>query len=65
MEIITKYISAYGKNCYGCKYHEKDVMIEVETENVNSYHDIFLTQEQAITLVESLQKIIKQNQQEN
>lgn len=50
MEVIAKNVSVYGKYAIGPKRHNKDII-----------HDIFLTQEQAMDLLEQLSKKIEAN----
>ena len=64
MELIIKTIRTYCKGVIGCKRHNRDVMISFthEAETVpNAVHDLFLTQEQAEGLLESLKATLEQN----
>jgi hypothetical protein len=54
-------IRAFDKNVMGCKRHKKDIMIAFQVENDSNIHDIFLTTEQAESLVAGLQKSLKIN----
>jgi hypothetical protein len=64
MELIIKSIRTYYRGVIGCKRHNRDIMIafthEAETEP-NAVHDLFLTQEQAVDLLNDLKKSLGQN----
>lgn len=55
-------IQAHNKDCIGCQKTKKDIMIGFQLEGSNTFHDIFLTQEQAKAFSESLQKQIHNNE---
>lgn len=64
MELIIKTIGTHYKGVIGCKRHNRAVMIAFthEEETVpNAVHDLFLTQEQAEGLLESLKATLEQN----
>ena len=64
MELIIESIRTYYRGVIGCKRHNRDIMIafthEAETEP-NAVHDLFLTQEQAVDLLNDLKKSLGQN----
>jgi len=60
----TRYIRAYGKGCYGCERHEKDVMLCVGIDNDSKMLDIFLDQKKAKEFSIELQRIIQENDKE-
>jgi len=64
MELIIKSIRTYYRGVIGCKRHNRDIMIafthEAETEP-NAVHDLLLTQEQAVDLLNDLKKSLGQN----
>ncbi len=65
MELIINSIRTYYRGVIGCKRHNRDVMIafthQAETEP-NAVHDLFLTQEQAVDLMNDLKKSLAQNE---
>jgi len=66
MEIQIKTITAYDKNCFGCKHHNKDVMIafkKVGESATDSFTDLFLTQAQAESLFDQLGDAINRNKE--
>jgi hypothetical protein len=64
MELIIESIRTYYRGVIGCKRHNRDIMIafthEAEKEP-NAVHDLFLTQEQAVDLLNDLKKSLGQN----
>jgi hypothetical protein len=54
-------IIVFSKNVIGCQRHKKEIMITFKVENDNDIHDIFLTTEQAESLIAGLQKSLKIN----
>lgn len=66
MQLQLKNIRAYGKWCYGCEKHGKDIMLafmyEGDKGNNGAFvHDLFLTQEMAEHLVEELADAVEGN----
>lgn len=43
LEIFPESINLYPKTCFGCRKHEKDVMLTIY--DGKTFHDVFLTQE--------------------
>ncbi len=64
MEFIVKTLQVHGKNCIGCLYHKKDVMISLSTLKDLYFHDIFLTNTQAQQLIIQLRKTLRNNEQD-
>ncbi len=64
MEIIVKDSSVHGKNCFGCKRHNKAVLISFSTSKDLRIHDIFLTSAQAQQLIIQLRKTLRNNEQD-
>jgi hypothetical protein len=64
MEFIVKTMHVYGKNCLGCQYHKKDVMLSFSTPEGLRIHDIFLTNAQAQQLIIQLRKTLRNNEQD-
>lgn len=64
-EINVSVIRAYSKHVSGCVRHKKDVMIAFTREKELGIVDLFLTQEQAISLMESLKDAIKLNDRDD
>lgn len=62
MNFIVKQITAYDRRVIGCETTEKDIMISY-THQDGGYHDVFLTQEQAVRLSEDLQLMIQRNEE--
>ena len=60
MELLTINTSVLGKECYGGKKHEKDIMLSISSDMVD-ITDIFLTKKQAKLLVTQLKTKLKQN----
>ena len=64
METIIDSIRAYDKQVFGCKNNERDVMISFSGGGEKILvNDLFLTQEQAETLLEDLQRVVESNQE--
>jgi len=64
MQLQLKNIRAYGKWCYGCEKHGKDIMLAFMhegDENPHGVHDLFLTQEMAEYLVCELTDEVNRN----
>jgi hypothetical protein len=63
MEVVVKYARSYHRRSIGCQRHERDVMIALSNERSTEFevHDFFLTQEQAILLIEDLKRVISIN----
>ena len=54
MEKIVTSISVHGHGCVGCQRHRRPVMVTIQDESDHvgcKFVDIFLTEEQARTLV--------------
>ena len=64
MDSTVDNIRAFDKEVHGCKRHKKDIMISFQTEGSRDFHDIFLTNEQAKGLIESLKKSLKTNSED-
>lgn len=61
-EIDVRNIVVHGKDCSGCKRHEKAIMLTyIENKEGAEIIDLFLTQEQAEGLILALSKNIKDN----
>ena len=52
LEIFPTTLHLYPKTCFGCKKHEKDVMLTIYDNE--TFHDVFLTQEQFDSLKDSI-----------
>lgn len=61
MEIKSETINVYDQKCFGCKRHEKDVMVSVGEGR--KIHDIFMSNEQAQELIVKLQTIVARNKE--
>lgn len=62
-----KYVAVNGKGCNGCVRHKKDVMVTITVAGPPSgtiFHDYFLTTEQASSLRDELDKVLKQNEED-
>mgnify|MGYP000888473574 CR=1 FL=1 len=64
MEFIVKDLSVHSKNCIGCGYHKKAVLISFSTPKDLRIHDIFLTNTQAQQLIIQLRKTLRNNEQD-
>jgi len=79
MEYIVKNIRAHTKHCMGCQKTNSDVMITFQTDRFAhqhmedlsaakephdiTFHDLFLTQEQAEAFYDELGKALKHNKE--
>lgn len=61
MEIIAKNIRVF-KNCIGTAKTNRDIMIAIGTESESEIHDLFLTKEQSLDLIEQLIKRLKEEE---
>jgi len=66
MELIVKHLQVYDRSVIGCKKHNSDVMIsfsqeKIEKESHDPIHDIFLSKDQAYTLIEKLKSVCDYN----
>jgi hypothetical protein len=61
-EIWPSQLQVYDKNCKGCKRHKSDVMISYMDSESADIIDMFITQDEAKSLVKELLKIIEQNE---
>jgi len=64
MQTIAKTIASYNRKCIGCQNAKRDIMVSVQGEDASHIDDIFLTQEQAKSLLSDLQSSIEQNEPE-
>ena len=62
-EVNVKNITVHDKNCIGCKKHDKYIMISYMDHNDknNNIIDLFLTQNQAYHLLNTLKQKIDEN----
>lgn len=58
---IVEVASVYNGECMGCKRAEKDIMVTLVTNDSPMFNDYFLTQKQAISLRDQLNKQIEYN----
>lgn len=61
-EVLT--ITAQGKDCIGCQKHQKDIMISYTSKGEDQIIDLFLTEYQARTLLENLNKLFAERKLE-
>ena len=64
MEGTVQDIRAYDKHCIGCTRNSADIMISFRLKSNGEFHDIFLTTEQAESLILELNKKLDINNQE-
>ena len=63
MEYNIKNTTVHYKECIGCKAHKKDVMVSFQAdETENNIHDVFMTNDQAKTLVNQINTVIILNE---
>ncbi len=61
MNIVSNSIAVYGASCWGCTHTQRDIMISVLQEPRPEIHDIFLTREQALQLIEDLARQVDED----
>lgn len=58
-------VTVFDKQCFGCEQYEKDVMLTFsytdKSTDVFHINDIFLTNEQALRLIDDLSAVVKRN----
>ncbi len=62
MDVNVKDVSVHGKRCVGCVRRTRDVMVSVNTTNMHTFVDFFLTKEQAQQLVTDIAEILVDNE---
>jgi hypothetical protein len=62
-EYIAKNATAYGKNCFGCKNNERDIMLSfIRDQEKIEILDVFLTNEQAREFAEKILNTLEANE---
>ena len=69
-EILNPVTNVYGKNCIGCQRHGKDIMLTFVDCNENGgvtgeIYDIFVSEAQAMGLMENILDVIQRNEKED
>jgi len=61
MEIKNSIINVYGRECVGCKRHDKYIMIAISDSDEDNYgiHDVFLTKKEAEDLINKIKEAMK------
>lgn len=61
-QIIPETVRSYDKACIGCRRLDRAVMLAFLKKG-DEFYDIFLTQEQAVALMQELGRAIKYNEE--
>lgn len=61
-KLIVNHINVTGKNCMGCESINKDIMITFKLKYQKLYRDIFLSKEQALSLIKDISNQLKLNE---
>lgn len=61
VEIVAHNITTFDQGVLGCLKYKRQVMISITEENKKGFNDIFLNQEQALKLIDSLKRTLLVN----
>jgi hypothetical protein len=61
MEGLVSGISVWDKHCIGCEKFNKDILVSIQIEGDQEFHDFFLTDAEGKKLMADLQKRILEN----